>query len=277
MKQQLINLYKGIAGQLEYTLRPWKYSSRELIVLCMHSTPVERRQQFEQLVRFLLREFRPLNPSQLDPYFKGELSSGPYVLFTFDDGLKNNGMAAEVLEANGVRAVFFVVPDFVTSDHPEAYYRENIRRVVDFSIDHEVEDVTPFTVQELRNLSDRGHAIESHTMSHLLRANSSQEQIMREVQTSSVWIEKNIGRKPIVFCSPIQTNFSVNSQAKQEIAKQYRYHFTTFPGLNDQELNTQLVFRRNIEVHWSLSRIKYSLGRVDLSRWKGETARFQQL
>jgi len=270
-------MIKSIFGSTEYVLRHWNYSANELVVLCMHSTPVERREQLNELISFLFTHFKPLDPSKLEDYCSGKLIEGPYVLFTFDDGLKNNLMAAELLEEHNARAIFFVVPDFVEAENPESYYRTNIRRMVDAAIDHELEDVTPMTVADLTRLLNQGHCIESHTMSHLLRATSNDEEIRREVAGSKRWISEKLSKQPIMFCSPIQTNFSINNTAKKSIKTEYQFHFTTFPGMQSNALNRQLIMRRNIEAHWSLGEIKYALGKADLPRWKGEIERFQQL
>lgn len=277
MKQRIVQLFKSFAGSAEYTLRPWKYSSNELIVLCMHSTPFERREQMEGLIDFILSHFRALDPKQLEDYFNGKLTDGPYVLFTFDDGLKNNALAAELLEKRGARAVFFVVPDFIDAADGVDYYRKNIRQTIDPSVDHEQEDFTPLSVSQLKTLQAKGHCVESHTMSHLLRATSSPSEIEREVSESKRWLQRNVMTEATMFCSPIQTNFSVNAVAKQRIEEDYPFHFTTFPGLNGELQNPRLIFRRNIEVHWSLGQVKYALGKADLSRWKDEISRFQRL
>jgi hypothetical protein len=277
MKQAIIGLVKTIFGSLEYKLRSWNYASDELIVLCMHSTPMERREQFAALVDFVLTHFRPLHPNQLADYFDGKMNAGPYVLFTFDDGLKNNLMAADLLESRGAKAVFFVVPDFMDAIDKVRYYRENIRQNIDSSVDHEHEDFTPMDESDLKSLLNKGHYIESHTMSHLLRASSNSEEIEREVSQSKQWISQRLSWQSALFCSPIQTNFSVNVEAKKMIARQYKFHFTTFPGLHSEFRNSQLVFRRNIEVHWTMGQIKYALGKADLPRWKDEISRFQRL
>jgi peptidoglycan/xylan/chitin deacetylase (PgdA/CDA1 family) len=272
-----MKMIKSLFGSAEYALRPWNYSSNELLVLCMHSTPHERRDQFQKLIDFLFKHFTPLNPNQLDDYFSGKLNQGPYVLFTFDDGLKNNLMAAELLEKNHARAVFFIVPDFIDAANPEAYYRTNIRRMVDSRVDHELEDVTPMNASDLTRLLSNGHCVESHTMSHLLRSTSTEEDIQREIAGSKRWILDRLSSQPTMFCSPIQTNFSINSYAKRAIDTCYTYHFTTFPGMQSQVLNPHLILRRNVEVHWSPGEVKYALGKADLPRWKGEIERFQQL
>jgi peptidoglycan/xylan/chitin deacetylase (PgdA/CDA1 family) len=277
MKQRIVQLVKSIAGSLEFSLRPWNYASNELIVLCMHSTPFERKQEMERLLDFILSHFRALDPNRLAEYFDGKHTDGPYVLFTFDDGLKNNALAAELLEARGARAVFFVVPDFVDATDAVGYYRKNIRQIIDPRVDHEQEDFTPLSLNELKALLENGHCVESHTMSHLLRSTSSPAEIKREVNESKRWIERNLQAESTMFCSPIQTNFSVNAFAKRTIESDYRYHFTTFPGPNGEFQNPRLIFRRNIEVHWSLGQVKYALGKADLSRWKDEISRFQRL
>ena len=277
MKQRIVRLFKSIIGSAEYTLRPWKYDSDELIVLCMHSTPFDRREQAERLFDFILSHFRALDPKQLADYYNGKLTNGPYVLFTFDDGLKNNALAAELLQQRGARAVFFVVPDFVGAPDTAVYYRTNIRQVIDSTVDHAPEDFSPLSVTQLKSLQEKGHSVESHTMSHLLRSTSSNSDVLREVSESKSWLQRNVGSEAAMFCSPIQTNFSINAFAKRRIEEDYRYHFTTFPGLNGVMKNPGLIFRRNIEVHWSPGQIKYALGKADLSRWKDEIARFQQL
>ena len=226
---------------------------------------------------FILSHFRALDPKQLTDYYNGKLTKGPYVLFTFDDGLKNNELAAELLEQRCARAVFFVVPDFVDATDAIAYYRTNIRQVIDSRVDHAPEDFSPLSVTQLKALQEKGHCVESHTMSHLLRCTSTNPEIMRELSESKSWLQRNLRSEVAMFCSPIQTNFSINAFAKRRIEEDYRYHFTTFPGLNGLMKNPGLIFRRNIEVHWSPGQIKYALGKADLSRWKDEIARFQQL
>jgi peptidoglycan/xylan/chitin deacetylase (PgdA/CDA1 family) len=277
MKQAILKKIKSLLGSAEYLFRPWSYAPDELLVLCMHSTPYERRGEFERLLDFVFKHFRALNPAQLREYFAGNLTDGPYVLFTFDDGLKNNLMAAELLEARNTRAIFFIVPDFIDATNQESYYRTHIRQKVDSTIDHEAEDYTPMNEMDLRGLLKRGHFVESHTMSHLLRNTSDINMVEREVKQSGAWILQRLSWKSAMFCSPIQTNFSVNEEAKRLIEQEYEFHFTTFPGLHSNGKNTQLVFRRNVEVTWSKGQIKYALGKADLVRWQDEIERFQRL
>jgi peptidoglycan/xylan/chitin deacetylase (PgdA/CDA1 family) len=277
IKQQLAGAYKSAIGNLEYTTRKWNYPATELIVLCMHSTPKDRMDDFKRLTKWLLQHFKPLRPSEMDLFFDNRINNGPYILFTFDDGLRNNLHVAKYLSEEGVGAYFFLVPDFIQAVDQQAYYRKNIRQVIDTSFDKLEEDFTSISFQEAKELRELGHEIGSHTQSHLLRAGMSIEDATREIQGSLQTLRSNISPEINSFCSPIDTLISVDSNGKKLIQENYKYHFTTFPGRNAEGMNSQIIFRRNIEVNWSRGKIKFALGAWDLPRWAPGIERFRAL
>lgn len=270
MKKKLIDLFKGFVGSLEYSFSRFSMPKDELIVLCMHSTPRDRIVKFEETLDFLLKHFKPLAPKDLPDYFSGRLQDGPYILFTFDDGLKNNLHVAKLFEGKGLRAFFFLVPNFVKTKHQQEYYRKNIRVDIDPTFDKLEEDFTAMNEDDVRRLLSAEHRIGSHTMSHLLQSGWSQTDIIREVTESQYELSKLFKDPVESFCSPVNTFFSVDGFTKREIAKSYKYHFTTFPGSNARLKDAQLIFRRNIEVNWPLSKIKFALGQWDLFRWSDQ-------
>ena len=275
MKNRIIDLIKSVLGNVEFARRGLKYSSDELIVLCMHSTPADQMNTFDELVDFLLQHFKPLLPTQLEDYHSQKMNDGPYVLFTFDDGLKNNLYVADLLSKRNIKAFFFLVPAFILSMEQKQYYRTNIRQVIDPNFDKHEEDFIAMSANDIQLLLDDGHAIGSHTMTHLLRSTSTDEEVKREVSESKKALQKLVGVEVQSFCSPINTSISVNSIAKKSIAEEYQYHFTTFPGLNGKKKNRQIIFRRNIEVNWPLGKIKFALGRSDLRRWDQSVAQYE--
>ncbi len=277
MKKRIVDLIKSALGNVEFAIRGFNYSSDELIVLCMHSTPADQMLAFEKLIDFLLKHFKPMHPSQLENYYSGNLKDGPYVLFTFDDGLKNNLHVARLLAQRKIHAYFFLVPAFIQSQDQKAYYRTNIRQEIDFSFDKHNDDFISMSVSDVRHLLMAGHKVGSHTMTHLLRGESAKEEVAKEVSESKSVLQELIDTEVLAFCSPINTAMSVNEYAKHLIGKQYKYHFTTFPGLNGAKKNQQLIFRRNIEVNWSSGKIKFALGRCDLHRWDQHVARYVEM
>jgi peptidoglycan/xylan/chitin deacetylase (PgdA/CDA1 family) len=267
MKQVIADTIKSCLGTIEGWIGGLNYPKDELIVLCIHSTPQSRLKDFLSIIKKLNQKFKALAPNELGDYFDGKLKDGPYVLYTFDDGLKNNFAAAQILHKEGIHAFFFVVPDFIASKDPEKYYRKNIRPVIDERIDNQPEDFVPMGYDELKILIKDGHLIGCHTMSHCLSAKMNTEEIAKEIVASKDVLEFNLGSGISTFCSPNHTSFSVNSEAKKLIASNYAFHFTTFPGMHSHMKNSQVIFRRNIEIFWSSGKIKYALGQWDLSRW----------
>jgi peptidoglycan/xylan/chitin deacetylase (PgdA/CDA1 family) len=277
MKAKMIKAAKGLAGSLEYSFMPWNYAADELLVLCMHSTPKRFMASFEHIIQFLLRKFKPIQPSDLEAYFRGNMKDGPYLLFSFDDGLKNNLEAASMLSKYNMAALFFVVPDFISAIKPEQYYREHIRQHIEPWFVNGPEDLTPMSIADLKSLIADGHEIGSHTMTHLLRASHTELAEQREIEDSRKWLEEKLQKPVRTFCSPINTNLSISRNGKRLIKEHYTYHFSTFPAENHISKNPLLIFRRNIEVDWSMGGIKFALGKKDLKRWKEEIQNFINL
>lgn len=277
MKRTLVETYKSISGSIEFALNKFGYAKDELIVLCMHSTPADQMNHFTEMLQFLTGHFKPISASDIPLYFSGKMSDGPFIMFTFDDGLKNNLHVARLLAKKNIGAMFFLVPDFISSENQEKYYRTNIRQAIDPSFDKIAEDFSAMNAADITELVSLGHSIGSHTMSHLLRVDSNREMVMREVVESRNVLQLDHGFTIDSFCSPIDSLFSINQLAKELINTHYRFHYTTFPGLNAMHKNPHLIFRRNIEVNWSLPKIKFALGRWDLNRWVQRIQQFEQL
>ncbi len=84
---------------------------------------------------------------------------GPYLVVSFDDGLKNHYRAAEILAACGVSACFFVCPSIVGETRAEAiaeFCRTQLRTAPTEFLDWD----------ELAHLKKLGHEIGGHTMNH---------------------------------------------------------------------------------------------------------------
>jgi peptidoglycan/xylan/chitin deacetylase (PgdA/CDA1 family) len=276
MKATLLNGFKHIAGMLEGHPHP---PAHALEVVAMHSTPADRLDDFRQLVHHLSGIYRPFDPALVPAYFThpSDFKEGPYLIFTFDDGLANNLASARILAEAGHKAIYFLVPEFHMAGNSEVYYRTFIRPVVDELVDHQHEDRTALTVDQIGDLTALGHHIGCHTKTHRLHAGMSPVEVYQEIAGGRQTLGSLIGREVDYFASPNDTFFSVNRHAARVIREHYRAHFVTFPGHNHLHGNAQMVFRRNIEVHWSMGRIKYAMGAWDLWRWRQAKDRFEAL
>jgi peptidoglycan/xylan/chitin deacetylase (PgdA/CDA1 family) len=268
IRQKINRLIKWALGHAEYYTHGFAYGPQECLVLCMHSTPHAWIKRFEKTVAWLEQHFTIIGPKEFDAFNAGQLQNGPYLMFTFDDGLRNNYEVAHMLAARGHAAYFFVVPEFIESADQRSYYLTHIRPVIDARFEKQPIDFEAMHLHELQQLSTEGHRIGCHSMSHRLHHAMSFEETYREIVASKAWLEKALSIQVDSFCSPNNTNFSVNRMGKEAIAGHYAYHFSTFPGLQSFPLDRGLIFRRNIEVNWSRGAICFALGKWDLNRWQ---------
>jgi hypothetical protein len=146
-------------------------------ILCLHTIYSDEIEPFRQMLAALSQRFTFTTFSDaIQRIENGDLDQ-PYLAFTFDDGMRNNLRAAEILEDFGVRGMFYVCPSIVGERDPAkvtAFCRERLQGpVVEFL------DWT-----DLEQLFRRGHEIGSHTSSHL-RLNELHQDIVYEELTNS--------------------------------------------------------------------------------------------
>lgn len=265
---------------MEYLFTGLRYANDELIVVNYHSTPADLIPELKKQLDFFRRKFNVITPAQLDEYYSGKFKSEkPPLLITFDDGLKNNVHAAKALDELGLKAFFFIVPAFMEcpASEQKAYYIKNIRPVINSNIDKREEDFRAMTEADVRGLIQSGHAIGSHTYTHVLvAANSDEANSEKEITGSKNFLETKFGRV-ISYCSINNTLESTGSKEKKLIGANYTYHFTTIPALNAPDKNPLFIRRRNIECFWMTGAMYYALGKWDLGRWKAAEATFRRL
>lgn len=257
------------------------YPSNELIVLNYHSTPKQFSADFRKQVQFITQNFQVIMPEQLTDYFSGNLKTEKCaLLFTFDDGLKNNLIAAEILNEFRIKAYYFVVPEFIDTEEKKQkeYYLRDIRPLVNTAVDHEPEDFSALSWADLHELAQNGHSIGSHTATHTLVArNSGLENSRLEIQGSKTALELKTGLTIAAFCSINNTIESIGSKEKKMIGEHYSFHFTTLPGLNSVKRNPLFIKRRNVESFWPTGAFYYALGRKDLKRWASKIQLYESL
>lgn len=279
MKTKLIHIYKNVVGLAEFVFSP-PNDRRELVVFAMHSTPKYYNSQFNLLVESLLKIYKPIKPSEALQYLESDAlyQDGPYCLFTFDDGLKNNLHAAEILKSKDISALFFIVPDFITSTNQNQFYRTNIRPQAINHLEKNKEDISALSIEDLILLGSWGHAIGAHTKDHLLRSLNSEMEVNARVVDCKETIQEWIGKEVEHFASPIDTLYSVNSYAAKIIREHYRLHHLTIPGRNAAiDKNLKSLYRRNFEVDWTSGAVRFALGDFDLRRWKTKQDAFSLL
>ena len=119
----------------------------------------------------------------------------PRVVLTFDDGFAEHyELVAPLVEKYGFRATFNVIVECIGK---KGY----------------------MTWDQLRDLNQRGHAIENHTYSHQnllkLAAAGKKDEIRREIEQAQNTLTREIGRRPVLLCHP----YTATNRAIDEIIR----------------------------------------------------------
>lgn len=265
------HLLKHFLGKLEYASTRLALNKAALYVVNYHGTQKKFLSNFKKQLQFFKSHFTILSPDQLASFYAGQLTKGPYLLLTFDDGIRNNLLAARLLDEQNIKGLFFIVPEFINTSagKQKEYFIRCIRPVINPVIDHEREDFEAMSWNDLRTLLNNGHGIGSHTRSHtLVAAAASQEQSKDEILGSKELIFSNLATEVHSFCSINNTLESVGKKELSLIRELYTYHFTTIPGINLPSSDPYYIKRCNIESHWLPGAVNYAIGNWDLKRWK---------
>ena len=246
----------------------------QLIVLNYHGTQKKYITNFEAQIRFLQKHYRIISPAEFrEIVYKGDPVKGKKLLLTFDDGIKNNSLAIEVLERLDLFAYFFVVPGFIDSENQKEYFIKNIRPVINSEIDNEAEDFSALSWNELSEISKR-HTIGCHTYSHtMIKDTLNEERLEKELLVSKKEIEQKLNCSIDSFCSINNTLQSVGRRERRLIESNYKYHFTTFGG-NNSSTERFLIKRINVESHWLPGAFKFALSPFEMNRWNDSIVQF---
>lgn len=138
-----------------------------------------------------------------------KLVSKKSVIITFDDGYKDTyTYAIPILKKYKLKAVFFVCPGLI-KEFPDKY----------------------MSWKDLKNLSNQGHSIQSHTMNHLNMLRLDKNRIIEEAKLSKSILERKL-KVPVDYMAYPYGKFNKHIE-KLCLSVGYKGLFTTNFGLND--------------------------------------------
>jgi hypothetical protein len=257
----------------------------DLVVLNYHGTPKKFLNNFRLQVNFFQDRFHIISPLELEAFFEDKLeaSNKPYLLFNFDDGTRNNLYAAEVLHEYGIRALFFVVPEFVNcrDESQGAYFLKNINPISNPQINDTREDIMAMSWRELEELVAAGHEVGSHSSTHTMKvAGADCRSRQYEIVESRRMLAEGLSLNPDQirsFCGPVDSLLSISPSELTLIRDHYRYFFSSFPGSNLKPKNPYFIKRVHVEAFWMLSTVKFALSNLERIRWRRKVKLFENL
>ena len=280
------HVVKAFIGNLEYLFFKPHYKPGTLYILNLHGTPKKFTSNFERQVQFFKKKFQFLSPEQALSFLRGndiQIIDKPLMLITFDDNMANNAYAIEILDKYNIQALHFVVTDFLNAPRSSqaGFYKTKIRPEINEFIDGREEDLTSYTWDQMRQWYNSGHRFGVHTKSHtMVKDYLNSAELESEIVSCKYEIAErlNINADAIpFFCSINNTLLTVGKRELKYIRANYEFHFTTLPGRNTPATNKMGILRFNIESHWLMGAVKYTIGRWNMNRWRTRLNDYQDL
>jgi len=217
------NHVKRISTLAQPIVSAWDHKPGFRILIFHHIVDLAR---FGNLLVYLQRHFTFKDPADSDQWGKGPGD----ILLSFDDVFSTNIQAArEVLNPMGLKALFFVLSDFVEA--PSEQQKIILRNIF-------LKEMPPGEFQspsweDLRFLVHSGHTLGAHTRTHrLLTAIDDNAQLRKEIVGSGDILEERLGQPVRWFANPFGDMNSLDRRAYKIIEQRYDFCCTGLRGKN---------------------------------------------
>jgi len=219
----------------------------QLRVLAYHDIPMSQKTHFSNQINWLNDNWNIITPNQFESMLLGDMPiTGDNVLITFDDGfISNSIIAKEILNPLEIKAVFFVVSDFVdltSNSNSRKFIAKNI--MPGQNIEDIPEDLTNMGWKDLKELVKNGHTIGCHTKTHeRLTSDLSELDLAREIESSAMKINKKLGIKVNHFAYTFGDIDSFSQEALNIASKNFNFVYSCIRGNNAVNVS-QFAIRR---------------------------------
>ena len=213
-----------------------KNKKNKLRVLILHDVPKEDIEQFSILMEWLQKRWKFITPETFELMINGSMPIiGRNLLLTFDDGfISNYNVAKSVLERLNIKAIFFVITDFINLKTPNEiknFIFNNIQLGTNESII--TDEQFSMKWEHLKNLLNEGHAIGAHTKSHKsLSKMISLDDTKIEVIDSADLIQQKLQYNIKHFAFPFGNINSINLNSYLIAISRFDFIYSGFRGNN---------------------------------------------
>ena len=211
-------------------------SAPRLRVLMYHDINPRDMKLLTTTIAWLKKSWNFLSPLEFEQVMHGRQKlSQNSLLLTFDDGFFSNlAVARNILNPLEIKAIFFVIPDFVDKiqqDQSRTFIEKRLRLELDTaaSINH----LKNMHWGDLRQLLDHGHVIGAHSMSHESLGNvTSRNVLTREIIEAADRLESELRTEIKHFAFPFGNFYSFSKQALEVARSRYLFIHSGIRGNN---------------------------------------------
>lgn len=219
-----------------------------LRVLLYHDIPVHQEVNFhEQLIR-LKRDWNFITPLQFEKMILGEIPIiGNNLMITFDDGMLSNLTIAEkILNKLDIKAIFFVINEFVKiKDSNKARKFASEFLIPGSNVNDIPTTWRNLQWEDLKTLIKHGHTIGHHTNMHTRLSNcNSKSELEKEIIISAKEIELKLDIEVKHFAYTFGDIDSFSKDAFTIAKTKFSFIYSGLRG-NNSTLNSPLAIRRD--------------------------------
>jgi len=211
-----------------------KYNPR-LRVLLYHNIDLIYEAQFESQIKWLKKTWKFIDLREFEAIVNGDVNIiEDSILLTFDDGFSSNRKISEnILNPLGIKALFFIVSDFVDLDEKDDF-RKFISKGIfpSMAIESIPHHWRNMNWNDLTYLLESGHSIGAHTATHARLSDLSTKELQKEIIDSANKIETKLGIKIQHFAYTFGNLSSFSPEALEFARKKFKYIHTGLRGDN---------------------------------------------
>jgi len=236
-------------------------ASSRLRVLIFHDIPSNHELAFKKQLQELQKKWNIVSPEKFERMISGnEPIQGNNLLITFDDGLTSNRIVAEkILNPMGIKAIFFVVTDFIDIKNVDEAHQFIADNIIPSAKKEEIPmHWCNMQWEDLSALIEQGHTIGSHTKKHTRLSNcNNKDELIEELVISANYIESKLGQKVEHFAFTFGNIESFSNAAMEVARSQFSFIYSGLRGNNINNVSP-LAIRRDVAAY-QLSNNEYRL------------------
>lgn len=211
-------------------------SKNELRVLLYHDIAPQDQDNFGSQLRWLQRSWNFVSAEQFTAMVSGDAPiNGRNLLLAFDDGFASNRVVAkDILNPLGIKALFFVMSDFVGIEDKKEARHFIAKNIYPGTIADELPaNWSNMGWTDLEDLLKEGHCIGAHTRTHArLSTITTESDLVQEIITSADVLEQHLGVPIEHFAYTFGDLASFSEQALAVARRRFRFIYSGLRGNN---------------------------------------------
>ena len=230
----------------------FKKNNDGVIISCTHSIKKNNFKNLEKLILKIKNEYEIISPDDFFNFLKGyKKIKKKSLLMTFDDGFKSNyNFANKVLSKYNIKAIFFIPTKILELKNDSEKFDFTFKNIYYNKISREElkhYETDYMNLDDIKDLSSKGHLISSHTYSHLqIKDIKNKNDVNLELFNPLKFLENKLKTKHKAIAFPVGGNKNVSKYSYNKIIHYYDYCFTMLAGVNFSLTDKHILNRFNL-------------------------------